>query len=83
MAQKKGSSAAKNGRDSRSQRLGMKKFGSEFVNAGNILMRQRGTKIRPGQHVGIGKDDTLYALKDGYVRYYDRRKKKYATILVN
>jgi large subunit ribosomal protein L27 len=67
MAHKKGSGSSKNGRDSNSQRLGVKKYGGEHVLAGNILVRQRGTKFKPGNNVGIGRDDTLYALIQGKV----------------
>ena len=69
MAHKKGQSTSKNGRDSKSKRLGVKKFGGEFVLAGNIIMRQRGTKIHPGRNVGLGRDFTLYALADGKVNW--------------
>lgn len=69
MAQKKAGGSTRNGRDSESKRLGVKKFGSEFVLAGNILVRQRGTKFHPGKNVGIGKDHTLFALIDGTVKF--------------
>lgn len=69
MAHKKGQGSVKNGRDSRSKRLGVKKYGGEAVIAGNILIRQRGTKWIPGANVGIGKDHTLFALADGNVRF--------------
>ena len=69
MAHKKGVGSSKNGRDSESKRLGVKKFGGEHVLAGNIIVRQRGTKIHPGKNVGIGSDDTLFALVDGVVRF--------------
>ena len=69
MAHKKGGGSSRNGRDSQGQRLGIKKFGGEYVISGNILVRQRGTKIHPGQNVGIGKDDTLFALVSGVVRF--------------
>lgn len=68
-AHKKGVGSTKNGRDSNAQRLGVKKFDGETVLAGNIIMRQRGTKIHPGNNVGIGSDDTLYALIDGKVKF--------------
>ena len=78
MAHKKGMGSTKNGRDSNSQRLGAKRSDGQFVLAGNILYRQRGTRIHPGTNVGIGKDDTLYAKVDGIVRYErlgkDRKK---------
>jgi large subunit ribosomal protein L27 len=69
MAHKKGQGSVKNGRDSRSKRLGVKKFGSQAVIAGNILIRQRGTKVHPGLGVGIGRDHTLFALVDGRVHF--------------
>jgi len=67
MAHKKGVGSSKNGRESHSKRLGLKLFGGQFAKAGNIIVRQRGTKHNPGKNVGIGKDDTLYALVDGTV----------------
>ncbi len=70
MAHKKAGGSSKNGRDSNSKRLGVKKYGGEAVIAGNIIVRQRGTKIRPGANVGCGKDFTLFALTDGHVEYY-------------
>ena len=69
MAHKKGVGSTKNGRDSESKRLGVKRADGQFVLAGNILVRQRGTKIHPGNNVGIGKDDTLFALIDGIVKF--------------
>ena len=69
MAHKKGMGSTKNGRDSKSKRLGPKRADGQYVLAGNILVRQRGTKIHPGVNVGKGSDDTLYALKNGRVRY--------------
>ena len=69
MAHKKGGGSSRNGRDSNSQRLGVKRFGGQLVTAGSILVRQRGTKFHPGPNVGIGKDDTLFALADGVVRF--------------
>lgn len=74
MAHKKGVSSSKNGRDSQSQRLGVKRFGGERVTAGSILIRQRGTTYRPGLLVGRGKDDTLFALRDGVVVFRRRGK---------
>lgn len=71
MAHKKGQGSVKNGRDSRSKRLGVKKFGGEVVIPGNIIIRQRGTKWTPGKHVGLGKDHTIFALKAGNV-YFDK-----------
>ena len=72
MATSKSGGSTKNGRDSNSKRLGVKKYGGEAVIAGNILVRQRGTKIRPGANVGCGKDYTLFALTDGHVEYFKR-----------
>ena len=69
MAHKKAGGSSRNGRDSHAQRLGVKKYGGESVRAGNILIRQRGTKVRPGLNVGLGRDDTLFALADGIVRF--------------
>lgn len=76
MAHKKGGGSTKNGRDSVSKRLGVKKFGGQTVLAGNILIRQRGTKYHPGNHVGKGGDDTLFALSDGVVRFSKNRNKR-------
>jgi large subunit ribosomal protein L27 len=75
MAHKKGQGSVKNGRDSRSKRLGVKKFGSQAVIAGNIIIRQRGTKVHPGLGVGCGKDHTLFALVDGKV-FFDREGRR-------
>lgn len=77
-ASKKGVGSSKNGRDSESKRLGVKRADGQFVLAGNILVRQRGTKIHPGSNVGKGKDDTLFAMADGIVRFErkDRNKKQ-------
>jgi len=72
MASKKGVGSSRNGRDSASQRLGVKAFDGEFVSGGSILVRQRGTRIKPGENVGIGKDDTLYARVAGLVKFRDR-----------
>ena len=69
MAHKKGGGTSRNGRDSQGQRLGVKRFAGQMVNAGTILVRQRGTRIHPGNNVGIGKDHTIYALIDGIVRF--------------
>lgn len=78
MAHKKGQGSVKNGRDSISKRLGLKKNDKQYVKAGNIIIRQRGTKYHPGNNVGIGKDDTLFALIDGQVKFecYGRTRKK-------
>src|SRR5579863_8533695 len=72
MAHKKGGGSSVNGRDSHGQRLGVKRFGGQLVNAGTILIRQRGTKHKPGDNVGQGKDDTLFALVTGYVKFEDK-----------
>ncbi|MDX1590471.1 MAG: 50S ribosomal protein L27 [Balneolaceae bacterium] len=72
MAHKKGQGSTRNGRDSESKRLGVKKFGGEVVRAGNIIVRQRGTKFHPGENVGRGGDDTLFALTDGTVSFRRR-----------
>ena len=76
MAHKKGQGSVKNGRDSESKRLGVKRADGQFVLAGNILIRQRGTKMHPGKNVGIGSDDTLYALIDGKVKYERKGRDK-------
>ncbi len=76
MAHKKGAGSSRNGRDSESKRLGVKLFGGHVVKAGNILVRQRGTKHYPGLNVGIGKDHTLYALADGEVEFRKRKDNK-------
>lgn len=69
MAHKKGVGSTRNGRDSHSKRLGVKRYGGQWVRAGTILVRQRGTRIKPGNNVGLGRDYTLFALIDGYVRF--------------
>lgn len=76
MAHKKGASSTRNGRDSNSQRLGVKRFGGQLVNAGEIILRQRGTSFHPGDGVGRGKDDTLFALRAGTVEFATRRGRK-------
>ncbi len=76
MAHKKGVGSTRNGRDSESQRLGVKRFGGQFVRAGNILVRQRGTKFHPGTNVGKGSDDTLFALIDGIVTFERKDKER-------
>ncbi|KGE73858.1 50S ribosomal protein L27 [Spirochaeta lutea] len=80
MAHKKGGGSSKNGRDSESKRLGVKRFGGQLVKAGEILVRQRGTKFHPGENVGIGKDDTLFATTAGAVEFKTRRGKKLINI---
>lgn len=72
MAHKKGLGSSKNGRDSNAQRLGVKVFGGQLIAGGSILVRQRGTKFKPGENVGRGKDDTLFAKVTGVVEYHDR-----------
>jgi large subunit ribosomal protein L27 len=74
MAHKKGSGSTRNGRDSNSKRLGVKKYGGEFVLTGNILIRQRGTKFKPGNNVGLGKDHTIYSLINGQVKFEGTNK---------
>lgn len=76
MAHKKGGGSSQNGRDSNSKRLGVKKFGGEFVRAGNIIVKQRGTKFKPGLNVGMGKDYTLFAKIDGIVKFEHLTKDK-------
>lgn len=83
MAHKKGAGSTKNGRDSNAQRLGVKRFGGEIVTAGNILIRQRGMKFKPGFNVGCGKDFTLFALKNGTIKFdYKDGKHKRVNIIV-
>ncbi len=76
MAHKKGVGSSRNGRDSESKRLGIKKFGGEFVRAGNILVRQRGTKFHPGSNVGIGRDHTIFAVIDGRVKFERKNRER-------
>jgi len=76
MAHKKGQGSTQNNRDSAGRRLGVKKFGGEFVRAGNIIIRQRGTKVHPGKNIGMGKDHTLFALVDGIVAFERKDKKR-------
>jgi large subunit ribosomal protein L27 len=80
MAHKKGGGSSRNGRDSESKRLGVKRFGGQIVKAGEILVRQRGTKFHPGQNVGKGKDDTLFAKSAGSVVFHSRAGRKYIKI---
>jgi large subunit ribosomal protein L27 len=75
MAHKKGQGTSRNGRDSQSKRLGVKRYDGQLVQAGTIIIRQRGTKTFPGQHVGIGRDHTLFALKDGVVKFDKAHRK--------
>jgi large subunit ribosomal protein L27 len=81
MSTKKGGGSSNNGRDSNAKRLGVKKFGGEFVTAGNIIVRQRGTKFHPGHNVGRGGDDTLFALVDGNVSFRNSGKRKFADVV--
>lgn len=83
MAHKKAGGSSRNGRDSEAKRLGVKRFGGEQVLAGNIIIRQRGTKVHPGMNVGIGKDHTLFALKDGHVKFEIKGalKRQFVTIV--
>jgi len=81
MAHKKGLGSSKNGRDSQSKRLGVKKFGGEFVRAGNILVRQRGTTFLPGRNVGLGKDHTIFSLIDGTVKFNNKSGRKVLNVL--
>ncbi|MGH8881075.1 MAG: 50S ribosomal protein L27 [Stackebrandtia sp.] len=81
MAHKKGASSSRNGRDSNAQYLGVKRFGGQVVNAGEIIVRQRGTKFHPGDRVGRGKDDTLFALAGGAVQFGSKRGRKTVSIV--
>lgn len=82
MSHKKGGGSSRNGRESESKRLGVKRYGGQHVIPGNILVRQRGTRFRPGENVGMGKDHTLYAKTEGYVRFITKRDgKKYIHVL--
>ena len=82
MAHKKGGGSSRNGRDSNSQRLGVKRFGGEKVTAGSIIVRQRGTRFAPGVNIGIGSDDTLFAMKDGIVYFQKFGKAKKVVSIV-
>ena len=81
MAHKMGASSSKNGRDSNAQRLGVKRFGGQLVNAGEIIVRQRGTHFHPGENVGRGKDDTLFALAPGAVEFGTRRGRRVVNVV--
>ncbi len=81
MAHKKGVGSSRNGRDSNPKYLGVKKFAGQFVKAGNIIVRQRGTKIHPGENVGLGKDYTIFALIDGYVKFDIKNNKKRVSVV--
>lgn len=80
-ASKKGGGSTRNGRDSNAQRLGVKRFGGELVLAGNILVRQRGTRFYPGENVGMGKDHTLFALAEGTVSFTEHRTRKHINVI--
>jgi large subunit ribosomal protein L27 len=83
MAHKKGQGTSRNGRDSNAQRLGVKRFDGQFVTGGSILVRQRGTRLKPGENVGVGRDDTLFAKVAGVVRFDDKgRLGRFVNILV-
>lgn len=81
MAQKKATGSSRNGRDSHSKRLGIKLYGGQYVNSGNIIVRQRGTKVHAGNGVGIGKDHTLFALRNGYIKY-DKKGKRTSVVKI-
>jgi large subunit ribosomal protein L27 len=83
MAHKKGVGSSRNGRDSNPQMLGVKRFGGQFVTGGSILVRQRGTRFKPGNNVGLGSDDTLFAKVDGVVRFERRGASRYISILTH
>ena len=80
MAHKKGGGSTRNGRKSEAKRLGVKKFGGEYVIPGNIIIRQRGTRVHPGPNVGLGRDYTLFAKVSGIVEFYERAGKKFVTV---
>ncbi|WP_185872749.1 50S ribosomal protein L27 [Blattabacterium cuenoti] len=82
MAHKKGAGSSRNGRDSAGRRLGVKIFGNQYIKSGGIIVRQRGTKYLPGKYVGIGKDHTLYAMKNGFV-YFKKGKKKFTISIIS
>jgi large subunit ribosomal protein L27 len=82
-ASKKGAGSTRNGRDSNAQRLGVKRFGGEAVVAGNIIVRQRGTKFYPGLGVGMGKDNTLFALIPGFVSFTEKRNRKHVNVIAS
>jgi large subunit ribosomal protein L27 len=82
MAHKKAGGSSRNGRDSHSKRLGIKAYGGELINAGSIIVRQRGTEFHPGDNVGMGKDHTLFALVDGYVKFTVKGAQKRRTVVI-
>ncbi|MEW6552892.1 MAG: 50S ribosomal protein L27 [Actinomycetota bacterium] len=81
MSSKKGVGSSRNGRDSHSKRLGAKSFGGQYVTGGSILVRQRGTKVKPGENVGVGRDYTLFAKVDGYVKYHRSGDRQFVSVL--
>jgi large subunit ribosomal protein L27 len=82
MAHKKAGGSSRNGRDSQAKRLGVKRFGGELVNAGSIIVRQRGTQVHPGENVGMGKDHTLFAKVDGYVKFAIKGPRNDKTVMI-
>jgi large subunit ribosomal protein L27 len=80
MAHKKGAGSTRNGRDSNSKRLGVKCYGGEHVIPGNIIIRQRGTRVHPGRNVGLGKDYTIYAVTEGHVKFETKNGRKYVSV---
>ena len=80
-AHKKGQGSSQNGRDSAGKRLGVKRFGGQIVSPGSIIIRQRGTKVHPGQNVGMGKDHTLFALTTGLVKFENKKNRKYVSVI--
>jgi large subunit ribosomal protein L27 len=80
MAHKKGAGSSRNGRDSNAKRLGVKRYGGEYVIPGNIIIRQKGTKYHPGRHVGLGSDYTIYSMIEGQVMFENRRGRKYVSV---
>ncbi len=80
MAHKKGGGSSRNGRDSKAKRLGMKKYGGEYVIPGNIIVRQRGTRFHPGDNVGMGKDYTIFATVEGFVTFKEKRGRQYINV---
>ncbi|HUS93844.1 MAG TPA: 50S ribosomal protein L27 [Patescibacteria group bacterium] len=80
MAHKKGAGSTRNGRDSNAKRLGVKRYGGEYVIPGNIIIRQKGTKVRPGNHVGLGRDYTIYSLIEGQVKFETKLGRKYVSV---
>jgi large subunit ribosomal protein L27 len=81
MSSKKGVGSSRNGRDSHSKRLGVKSYGGQYVTGGSILVRQRGTKIKPGENVGLGRDYTLFAKVDGYVKYHNSGDRHFVSVI--